>query len=108
MVVKVSLCCVSTTSIADDVCFYAGASVWTTGQLQREVESGIWLPCTGPAQIALRGMCEHEETQSSNDEARPRADLWLSMMCAMGQEEGNLAHLVVDDNGSEYSDACDA
>jgi hypothetical protein len=42
------------------------------------------------------------------DVNRPKADLWLSMMCAMGEDEANLAHLLSnDDDCSDLGEACD-
>ncbi|KAI2510007.1 putative ACR [Fragilaria crotonensis] len=72
-----------------DVCFYAGASCWEARQLESEIERGFWIPCRGPPEIALTGKCDHQQSNS-------RDDLWLSMLSACGQEEANLAHLLVD------------
>lgn len=74
---------------AGDVCFYAGASCWEARQLESEIERGFWIPCRGPPEIALTGKCDHQQSNS-------RDDLWLSMLSACGQEEANLAHLLVD------------
>ncbi len=74
---------------ADDVCFYAGASCWEARQLESEIERGFWIPCRGPPEIALTGKCEHMQADS-------RDDLWLSMLSACGQDEANLAQLLVD------------
>lgn len=77
------------------------------GQLESEVNRGFFIPCGGPPEIALTGMCERfgdDETESK----RPKADLWLSMMCALGEAEANLAHLMSsDEEYSEFSEACD-
>lgn len=60
----------------------------------------------GPPEIALSGVCEHEPTEE--DEPRPRADLWLSMMSSCGEDETKLAHLVAKaSEDDEYGAACD-
>lgn len=92
---------------ADDVSFYVGASCWDLGQLESEIERGFFIPCRGPPYIALTGVCERVG-DDENDMKRPKADLWLSMMCAMGEDEANLAHLLSnDDDCSDFGDACD-
>jgi len=90
----------------DDVSFFVGASVWYQGQLEREIEQGSWILCRGPAGIALTGVCEHEEIEEG--EPRLKADLWLSMISACGQEEAQLAQLLEAAYGDdEYGNACD-
>jgi putative AlgH/UPF0301 family transcriptional regulator len=91
----------------NDVSFFVGASVWTTGQLENEIERGSWLPCRGPPEIAHTGICEHDPSQKGGP--RPKADLWLSMMTACGYHEGELAHLFYDDDAAEdaLGDPCD-
>lgn len=91
----------------DDVSFYVGASCWSLGQLEYEIERGYWLPCSGPPNIALTGMCERYGDDDA-DGSRPKADLWLSMMCALGEEEANLAHLLNDCQETELDNACDS
>lgn len=94
---------------ADDVCFYAGASCWELRQLESEIERGFWIPCRGPPEIALTGTCEHNDDDLVDvADPRPKADLWLSMMCAMGQDEANLAHLMLEDDFVEDGDPCDS
>lgn len=108
----------------DDVAFFVGASTWGPGQLAKEIDQGYWLPCRGPPEIALTGICEHENmppemtdapTATTNgggggiaatktNNKRPLADLWLSMMSACGEDEAKLAHLFfheeeLDDEG---------
>jgi putative AlgH/UPF0301 family transcriptional regulator len=39
----------------NDVSFFVGASSWSLGQLEFEVECGIWLPCRAPPEIAMYG-----------------------------------------------------
>jgi len=105
----------------DDFSFLVGASVWSVGQLQSEIERGFWIPCRGPPQIAYSGMCEHleeeEDTSASSanskerkDEKkkRPKPDLWLSMMCAAGEGEAELAQLIADEGEYDVNgEACD-
>lgn len=40
---------------------------------------------------------------------RPVGDLWLSIMCALGEGEADLAHMMLDNNNvmNEFGDACD-
>ena len=90
----------------EDVSFFIGASSWTTGQLESEIERGCWLPCRGPTEIALSGICDHEPTEKGKP--RPKADLWLSMLSACGEDEAVLAHLVYNDDGEDdLGAACD-
>lgn len=96
-----------THSFPDDVSFYVGASCWEVGQLESEIDRGYFIPCAGPPDICLTGVCERVG-DDDNESKRPKADLWLSMMCSLGQDEANLAHLVSNDEEySEFSDACD-
>lgn len=94
----------------DDVSFYVGASCWEVGQLESEIDRGYFFPCSGPPEMALTGMCERFG-DDDHERQRPRADLWLSMMSALGEDEANLAHLL--SNGDEefvdveYGEACD-
>jgi putative AlgH/UPF0301 family transcriptional regulator len=88
----------------DDISFFVGASCWTPGQLENEIAQGFWIPCRGPPEIALSGICEHEPTESGK---RPMADLWLSMMSACGEEEAKLAHLVYHEEWDENALPCD-
>lgn len=90
----------------DDVSFFVGASCWYPGQLEKEIKQGCWLLCRGPPEIALSGVCEHEPTQ--DEEPRPKADLWLSMMCAYGEDEAKLAQLTLTASEDDvYGEACD-
>lgn len=90
----------------DEIAFFVGASCWSPGQLESEIERGFWLPCRGPPEIALSGVCQHKS--SSKGQSRPKTDLWLSMLSACGEGEAELAHLLWSDDGEdEYSDACD-
>ena len=119
----------------DDFSFFVGASVWTVGQLQREIEQGFWIPVRGPPQMAYSGMCEHqdlEEEEAEEDDAeiddtsgatldeemspkkkktksRPKPDLWLSMLSAVGEHEAELAELMDQEEVGKdpNSKACD-
>eukprot|EP00957_Ditylum_brightwellii_P113729 8671043-Ditylum_brightwellii.AAC.1 len=58
--------------------------------------------------MALTGMCEHADCNGDNEQgSEPKNDLWLSMMCALGEEEGNLAHMLIDNEYDENGEACD-
>jgi len=89
-----------------DVALFVGCSVWSEGQLESEVERGFWLPCTGPAGIAVTGICDF--VGDTDKRARPQTDLWLSMVSALGPNEKQLAHLLYKDDGTdENGAACD-
>jgi len=91
--------------VVDDISFFVGASTWSPGQLASEIAQGYWIPCRGPPDMALDGICEHEPTTSGN---RPLADLWLSMMSACGEDEAKLSHLFHCDHCDENGLPCDA
>ena len=94
-------------SAPDDVAFFVGASTWSIGQLRREITEGFWIPCRGPPEIALTGICEHDG-YSNDTSKRPLADLWLSMMSACGEDEAKLAHLYFHaDEPDEFGLPCD-
>ena len=86
--------------ILDKVSFFVGASCWSAGQLETEVERGWWMPCAGPPQMALTGTCNNGKDVEGQD-------MWLSMMAAIGEEEAKLAYLMREDKLDENSDACD-
>jgi len=90
----------------DDISFFVGASIWSPGQLAAEIAQGYWIPCRGPPEMALDGICEHEPTISGS--SRPLADLWLSMMSACGEDEAKLSHLFHNDHWDENGMPCDA
>merc|ERR1712007_73789 len=112
------------TDDVDDYSFIIGASCWSPGQLEHEIQRGCWLPFKGPASMALTGMCEHNDIPSSEENGndtesklsmfpprpnhsttsvagsaatkgespqrpKPRPDLWLSIMCTLGEEEAD-------------------
>jgi putative AlgH/UPF0301 family transcriptional regulator len=91
-----------------DVVFFVGASCWSEGQLEQEINQGFWIPCTGPASLALYSPIKIFESDSllqDTDEpttTQTGEDLWLSMMMACGQEESELAVLLY---GCNLSDA---
>lgn len=90
----------------EDISFFVGASCWSVGQLEKEMEHGFWLPCRGPTTLAQSGICEHD---IAPDDVRPEADLWLSMMSACGPDEAQLAYLLHRDDGKNPNGAaCDS
>jgi len=131
------------TDDVDDYSFIIGASCWSPGQLEHEIQRGCWLPFKGPASMALTGMCEHNYIASSEENGndsesklsmfpprpnhtttsvagsattgessqRPKArpDLWLSIMCALGEEEADLAYMMLDTPQAtdSFGDSCD-
>lgn len=96
-------------TLVDDVSFYVGASCWEVGQLESEIQQGCWLPCRGPPEMALTGTCDHvgDDEHYDKETERPRADLWLSLMCAMGNDEATMAHILSKDEYNDYDDVCD-
>ena len=93
--------------IVDEMSFFVGASTWAPGQLENEMAHGFWIPCRGPAEIALAGTCEHEPSTSKFDPP-PANDLWLSMMSACGQDEARLASIFHYQEWNENMLPCDA
>mmetsp|Transcript_14153 Transcript_14153/g.21743 ORF Transcript_14153/g.21743 Transcript_14153/m.21743 type:complete len:450 (+) Transcript_14153:14-1363(+) len=81
-----------------DFSFFSGSSVWESGQLESEIERGFWLTASGPPTIALSG--EYDDFRGQQ--------LWLSMLSALGEAEGDLARLLINDDGnSPNGKACD-
>jgi hypothetical protein len=142
-VVKASLDVINGAADQADFSFIVGASCWTPGQLQNEIERGYWLPFRAPANMAMTGMCEHADVvegsntseekcsqktsmlslypprpsnsttmkPSKNDvRERPSSDLWLSVMCALGEGESALAYAFSDETNvlDELGDTCDS
>jgi hypothetical protein len=105
----IGVCSCVLTSIAiakDDLTIFAGASCWSPGQLEREIRQGCWFLCRGPPEITVSGACDHELTDDG--EPRPRADLWLSMLSACGEDEAKLAQLMdAASEDDEYGAPCD-
>ena len=135
----------------DDFSFIIGASCWSPGQLENEIQRGSWLPFRGPPQMALTGMVDHNDiitpapkngentekgtklslfpprpsntaissmagsaangTQQKAGQSAPRpvGDLWLSIMCALGEGEGDLGYMLLDNKNvnDKLGDACD-
>jgi putative AlgH/UPF0301 family transcriptional regulator len=92
-----------------DVVFFAGASSWSSGHLESEVERGYWLPCRGPVSVALTGSCHDHDGDAGASTPRPKPDVWLSMMAACGKDEAAIAHLLLVDNGDDdFGRPCDA
>ena len=110
--------------------FFVGCSSWSPGQLENEIERGIWLPCRGPPEIAFLGRTIHNPPASlddgdsdaqqmirnqilgnnRSDEHPNNDDLWLSMLSACGEEAAELAHLLLshDDGEHPFGGSCDA
>ena len=89
----------------EDFSFVIGASVWSVGQLESEIERGFWIPVRGPPHMATSGMCDHQRDDEKG--TRPKPDLWLSMMCAIGEGEAELAHLMMTEKFDENGRPCD-
>mmetsp|Transcript_11293 Transcript_11293/g.23799 ORF Transcript_11293/g.23799 Transcript_11293/m.23799 type:complete len:883 (-) Transcript_11293:34-2682(-) len=160
-VVKASYTVIDGINEGDDFSFVIGASCWAPGQLESEIQRGCWLPFRGCPQMAMTGMCEHndlrnDKTSGDGDDfdggnsggmksklgffpprpsnalspvagvataanakestsaqrkplVRPVGDLWLSIICALGEGEADLAHMMLDNNNvmNEFGDACD-
>jgi hypothetical protein len=148
-VIKASLAVTDGSEDQGDFSFVVGASCWTPGQLQREIERGCWLPFRGPPTMAMTGMCDHDVLgdladgeskeeryclgrsggkktmlslypprpsnstamvkQSRQPVERPQMDLWLSIMCALGEGEADLAYAMLDGKHvmDELGDTCD-
>merc|ERR1712154_587455 len=71
----------------DAFSFVIGASCWESGQLESEINKGYWLPCSAPPIITLTG-------RSEDDKGDIKSNLWLSMMCSLGNHEARLANLL--------------
>jgi hypothetical protein len=139
-VMEASFAVLNGTSDVDDFSFIIGAACWAPGQLEHEIERGCWLPFSGPATMALTGICEHSDVPVSVNEGenndkgtklsqfpprpsnlakaefghsspvtRPVGDLWLSVMCALGEGEADLAFMMLDQKNvaDAFGDACD-
>jgi hypothetical protein len=130
-VVKASLAVIDGSEDESDFSIIVGASCWSPGQLQSEIDRGCWLPFTGPLNMAMTGMCDHNDIaeqvsgklsmypprpsnsttmkQSRAHVERPKMDLWLSIMCALGEGEGDLAYAMLDGKKvlDELADTCD-
>ena len=138
-VMEASYAVLDGSSDIDDFSFVIGAACWAPGQLEHEIERGWWLPFSGPSTMALTGMCDHNDIPATENDGsssklsqfpprpsnltnkaefrhpsqqpvtRPIGDLWLSVMCALGENEADLAFMMLDQKGikDELGDACD-
>lgn len=62
-VMKASYAVLGGVKDADDFSFVIGASCWSPGQLENEIQRGYWLPFCGPSSMAMTGMCDHYDTK---------------------------------------------
>lgn len=88
----------------DSISFLIGASCWESGQLESEVEKGYWIPCSAPPEIAYSGLCDLKDI---HDVQASESSLWVSMMAAIGEEEGRLAQIFEDFEYDENGYPCD-
>jgi Putative transcriptional regulator len=88
----------------DSFSFLIGASCWESGQLESEVEKGYWIPCSAPPEIAFSGLCNLKDI---HDVQTSESSLWVSMMAAIGEEEGRLAQVFEDVEYDENAYPCD-
>ena len=76
-----------------------------------EMSKGYWLSLKGPPGIAFSGICEQDSTnlQIPQMSDASTSELWFSMMCAGGYEEGKFAQLMskCNENYDENGEACD-
>lgn len=80
-VMKASYAVLEGVKDADDFSFIIGASCWSPGQLENEIQRGCWLPFCGPSSMAMSGMCEHYDTRE------------LGQLCSDhdSKDEGNIS-----------------
>lgn len=74
------------------------------------MNKGFWLPLKGPPEIAFSGLCDRNVTSVHDDPKNndsSTSELWFSMMCAGGYEDGKLAQLISKGDDDENSEACD-
>jgi hypothetical protein len=62
-VVKASYAVLEGVRDADDFSFIVGASCWSPGQLENEIQRGCWLRFYGPSSMAMTGMCDHYDAK---------------------------------------------
>ena len=62
-VIKASYSVLEGVSDADDFSFIIGASCWSPGQLENEIQRGCWLRFCGPSSMAMTGMCDHYDKE---------------------------------------------
>jgi hypothetical protein len=99
----------------DSVSFVVGATAWSPGQLQSEIERGWWIPCTAPLHMTLTGKYALH-TRSDNHHPKiiespitilESQYLWQSLMAGIGEGEAKLAYIFRENRLDENSDACD-
>lgn len=88
----------------DSFSFFIGASCWEPGQLESEVKKGYWIPCSAPPELAHSGLCNLE---GIHDVQASESSLWVSMMAAIGGEEGRLAEIFEEFEYDENGYPCD-
>ena len=96
-------------NVIDAFSFIVGASCWEEGQLESEVAKGYWQPCSGNPKLAM-GICDYHHGApegEGDDSIKPKSYLWLSMMCALNNEEGRLANLLFHKTTDGNGYACD-
>ena len=62
-VVKASYAVLEGVKDHDDFSFIIGASCWSPGQLENEIQRGCWLKFCGPSSMAMTGMCDHYDAK---------------------------------------------
>jgi len=103
-VLKASYAVLNGKKASSNFSFVIGASCWAPGQLEHEIERGCWMPFRGPADMAVAGLCDHNDVTVGDGVTQPVDNLWLSIMAALGADESDLAVLNTD---HELGDACD-
>ncbi|KAL7556859.1 hypothetical protein ACA910_011829 [Epithemia clementina (nom. ined.)] len=106
---------------SENFAFFVGCSSWAPGQLESEMERGIWLPVRAPPEVAFSGHFSIPDDNDKDDDDHDRThiinvvnnnkddDLWLSLLSACGEEEAKLAKLLSHDDGEhEFGGQCDA
>jgi putative AlgH/UPF0301 family transcriptional regulator len=98
----------------DCVSFVVGATAWSPGQLQSEIERGWWIPCTAPLHTTLTGKYalhslsdNHQKIVASPVTTLESQSLWQSLMAGIGEGEAKLAFIFRENRLDENSDACD-
>jgi len=62
-VIKASYAVLEGVRDADDFSFIVGASCWSPGQLENEIQRGCWLRFYGPSSMAMTGICDHYDAK---------------------------------------------
>jgi putative AlgH/UPF0301 family transcriptional regulator len=99
-IIKASQAVIDKDMEKDSFSFVIGASCWEDGQLESEIEKGYWIPFSGPPQIAFSGACDISGVDGISV---TESSLWVSIMTALGEEEGRFAQMMetieYDNNG---------